>query len=148
MQLYTVYFICKLFCLFRVVPAPILRSANNCNYSNWYLSRRYCCLPLSWKSRNRFECAVGGSGGNCTHPQERKQLYLQQLVFVTPLLLSAGSDSSTKAADSNNYVTNTSCCRYSVCAPKDGCRYHPKQTEQFPDKINCVKLHFVGYILE
>jgi hypothetical protein len=29
------------------------------------------------------------SGGATTHHQERKQLYLQHLVFVTPLLLSA-----------------------------------------------------------
>jgi hypothetical protein len=29
------------------------------------------------------------SGGTVTHNQERKQLYLQHLVFVTPLLLSA-----------------------------------------------------------
>ena len=29
------------------------------------------------------------SGGTITHPQERKQLYLQRLVFVAPLLLSA-----------------------------------------------------------
>ena len=29
-------------------------------YSIWYLSHRYCYLPLSWKSWNRFECAVGG----------------------------------------------------------------------------------------
>jgi hypothetical protein len=28
-------------------------------------------------------------GGNSTHHQERIQLYLQYLVFVTPLLLSA-----------------------------------------------------------
>jgi len=35
-----------------------------------------------------------------------------------------------------------------VCAPDDGWRYHPKHVEQFPDKINCVTLHLVGYILE
>jgi len=35
-----------------------------------------------------------------------------------------------------------------VCAPEDGLRYHPKYVEQFPDKINCVTLHLVGYILE
>jgi len=35
-----------------------------------------------------------------------------------------------------------------VCAPDDGWRYHPKHVEQFPDKINCVMLHLVGYILE
>ena len=29
------------------------------------------------------------SGGTTTHHQERKQLYLQRLVFVTPLLLPA-----------------------------------------------------------
>jgi len=29
------------------------------------------------------------SGGTITHHRERKQLYLQHLVFVTPLLLSA-----------------------------------------------------------
>ena len=35
-----------------------------------------------------------------------------------------------------------------VCAPDDGWRSHPKHVEQFPDKINCVTLHLVGYILE
>jgi len=60
MQRYTVYFIWKLLYMFRVVPPPIIRSANNCIYSIWYLSHRYCYLPLSWKSWNRFECAVGG----------------------------------------------------------------------------------------
>jgi len=35
-----------------------------------------------------------------------------------------------------------------VCAPDDGWRYHPKHVEQFPDKIKCVTLHLVGYILE
>ena len=36
-----------------------------------------------------LETAVHVSGGTITHHQERKQLYLQHLVFVTPLLLSA-----------------------------------------------------------
>jgi hypothetical protein len=35
-----------------------------------------------------------------------------------------------------------------VCASDDGWWYHPKHLEQFPDKINCVTLHLVGYILE
>ena len=35
-----------------------------------------------------------------------------------------------------------------VCAPDDGWWYHPEHVEQFPDKINCVTLHLVGYILE
>ena len=80
MQRYTVYFIWKLLYMFRVEPSPIIRGVNNCIYSIWYLSRRYCYLPLSWKSWNWVECAVAG--------------------------------------------------------------------EQFPDKINCVMLHLVGYILE
>jgi hypothetical protein len=36
-----------------------------------------------------LETALHVSGGASTHHQERIQLYLQQLVFVTPLLLSA-----------------------------------------------------------
>jgi hypothetical protein len=46
--------------MFRVVLPPIIRSAYNSIYSIWYLSHRYCYLPLSWESWNRFECAVGG----------------------------------------------------------------------------------------
>ena len=76
-----------------------------------------------------LETALHVSGGTTTHHQERKQLYLQHLVFVTPLLLSAAIDTV-------------------VCAPHDGWWYHPKYVEQFPDKINCVTLHPVGYILE
>jgi hypothetical protein len=82
-----------------------------------------------------LETALHVSGGTSTHHQERIQLYLQHLVFVTLLLLSAaiswnwfecavggvhhpqhtqtGSNSSTIAADSSNGVTNTRCCRYS-----------------------------------
>jgi hypothetical protein len=36
-----------------------------------------------------LEIALHVSGGTFTHHQERIQLYLQHLVFVTPLLLSA-----------------------------------------------------------
>jgi hypothetical protein len=36
-----------------------------------------------------LETAIRVSGGTSTHDQERIQLYLQHLVFVTPLLLSA-----------------------------------------------------------
>jgi hypothetical protein len=76
-----------------------------------------------------LETALHVLGGTITHHQERKQLCLQHLVFVTPLLLSAtvveelvechpqhtqtSSNSSTIVADSDNSVTNTSCCRYS-----------------------------------
>jgi len=36
-----------------------------------------------------LETALHVSGGTTTHHQERKQLYLQHLVFVAPLLLPA-----------------------------------------------------------
>jgi hypothetical protein len=36
-----------------------------------------------------LETVLRVSGGTITHHQKRKQLYLQHLVFVTPLLLSA-----------------------------------------------------------
>jgi hypothetical protein len=38
-----------------------------------------------------LEIALHVSGGTITHYQQRKQLYLQHLVFVTPLLLPAAS---------------------------------------------------------
>ena len=68
MQRYTVYFIWKLLYMFRVVLPPIIRRANNCIYSIWYLSHCYCYLPL--------ETALHVSGGTTTHHQKRKQLYL------------------------------------------------------------------------
>ena len=77
MQCYTLYFIWKLLYMFRVVPPPIIRSANNCIYSIWYLSHLYCYLPLSWKSWNRFGCAVGG----VRHPQHT-QIYFDKEVYM------------------------------------------------------------------
>ena len=38
-----------------------------------------------------LETALHVSGGTSTHHQERKQLYLQHLLFVTPLLILAAS---------------------------------------------------------
>jgi hypothetical protein len=73
-----------------------------------------------------LETVLHVSGGTSTHHQERIQLYLQHLVFVTLLLLPAAiveehtqtsSNSSTIAADSSNGVTNTRCCRYSCMRP-------------------------------
>ena len=61
MQRYIVHFIWKLLYMFRVVPPPIIRGANNCIYSIWYLSHRYYYLPLSWKSWNWFEYAKARS---------------------------------------------------------------------------------------
>jgi len=100
-----------------------------------------------------LETALHVSGGTPTHHQERMQLYLQHLVFVTPLLLPAAiveelerSNSSTIAAGSSNGVTNTTCCRYSCMRSWWWVGYHPKHVEQFPDIKNCVMLHLVGYI--
>jgi len=47
--------------------------------------------PTNAKLHSLFylETALHVSGGTITHHKERKQLYLQHLVFVTPLLLSA-----------------------------------------------------------
>jgi hypothetical protein len=72
-----------------------------------------------------LETPLHVSGGTSTHYQERIQLYLQHLVFVTPLMLSVlwvayATHSTLKplptftiAADSSNGVTNTRRCRYS-----------------------------------
>ena len=54
-----------------------------------------------------LETALHVSGGTTTHHQERKQLYLQHLVFVTRLLLPAAI-----VEGSSNGVTSTK-CRYS-----------------------------------
>jgi hypothetical protein len=100
----------------------------NCIYSIWYLSHHYCYLPLSW-----FECAVGG----VRRPQHTQ----------------TGFNYSTKAADSSNGVTNTRCCRYSLCSPGDGWKYHPKHVEQFPDinklckVVSCWKYEYIGILL-
>jgi len=133
---YTVYFICKLLYMFRVVPPPIIMSTYNCIYSIWYLSHRYCCLYPSWGAHTTIysiwylshrycylhpssgaHTTVSTASGVChtvtatsthhqehiqlstasgichtvtatsTHHQEHIQLYLQHLVFVTPLML-------------------------------------------------------------
>ena len=107
MQRYTVYFIWKLLYMFRVVPPSIIRSANNCIYSIWYLLHRHCYLPLSWKSWNWFECAVG----DVRHPQHTE----------------TSSTSSTIAADSSNGVMQTpDAVDTVVCTSDDGWKYHPK----------------------
>jgi hypothetical protein len=80
-----------------------------------------------------LETALHVSGGTTNHHQERKQLYLQHLVFVRPLLLHAAIV----------HVVDTV-----VCSPDDVWWYHPKLVEQFPNKIKCVILHLVGLILE
>jgi len=55
MQLHTVYFICKLLYMFRVVSPPIIRSTNN-YLQHLALVNRCCYLSLSWRSWDWFAC--------------------------------------------------------------------------------------------
>jgi hypothetical protein len=53
---------------------------------------QYTCISNKMQRYTVYlylETALHVSGGTSTHNQERIQLYLQHLVFVTPLLLSA-----------------------------------------------------------
>jgi hypothetical protein len=55
-----------------------------------------CIVRISNKMQRHtiylyLETYLHVSGGTSTHHQERIQLYLQHLVFVTPLLLSAAN---------------------------------------------------------
>jgi hypothetical protein len=60
------------------------------------LPKIHNCIPIYYIQQDAtlhglfyLETALYVSGGTSAHHQERKQLYLQRLVFVTPLLLSA-----------------------------------------------------------
>jgi hypothetical protein len=107
-----------------------------------------------------LKTALRISGGTFTHHQKRKQLYLQHLVFVTPLLLSAAI---VEELEESNGVTNTRCYRYSCMRSwwwVVVVVYHPKHVDQFTHThththihiiyiyINCVTLHLFGYIFE
>jgi hypothetical protein len=55
------------------------------------------------------------------------------------------------AVYSNIYPTRCNVTQFILsgnCSTSYGCYHHPKHIEQIPDKINCVMLHLVGYILE
>jgi len=60
---------------------------------NFYEKNKYILIYIqqdaTLHSLFYLETAVHVSGGTTTHHQGCKQLYLQHLVFVTPLLLSA-----------------------------------------------------------
>jgi len=60
--------------MFRVVLPPIIRSAYNCIYSIWYLSHRYCYLPLSWKIPDAVDTVVSAPDvGWKYHPKHVEQ---------------------------------------------------------------------------
>jgi len=58
-------------------------------HGNNILIRVYIQQDATLHSSFYLETALHVSGGSITHHQERKQLYLQHLVFITPLMLSA-----------------------------------------------------------
>jgi hypothetical protein len=99
-----------------------------------------------------LKTALHVSSGTSTHHQERIQLYLQHLVFVTPLLLPAAIVKELELQSSSKRQVAVTVWQIPdavdtvVCASDDGWRYHSKHVEQFPDIINCVTLHVVGYI--
>ena len=78
-QVYTVSYIWKLLYMFRVLLPPIIRSAYNRIYRIRYLSHLYCYMPLSWRSWNWFECAVGGVR-HPLHTQVRHYFIFQEFI--------------------------------------------------------------------
>ena len=156
MQRYTVYFIWKLLYMFRVVPSPIIRSANNCIYSIWSHRCSICRYRgRVWTSSNSSMIAADSNNGyghnslfNRTYCIFHRNTYTYiinnncnfNLIFIYILSVNlAPSITVWQIPDAVDTV---------VCAPVDGWWYHPKHVEQFPDKINCVTLHLVRYILE
>jgi hypothetical protein len=108
MQHYTLYFIWKLLYIFRLVPSPIIRRANKCIYSIWYLSHRYCYLPLSLISTIAADINNGVTNTRCCR--------YSCLPVHHPQHTQTSSNSSTIAAGSSNGVTNTRYCKFS-CLP-------------------------------
>jgi hypothetical protein len=59
-----------------------------------------------------LETTLHVSGGTITHHQERKQLYLQHLLFVTPFLLSAAIVEELELVSSRPLELVIAICRY------------------------------------
>jgi len=76
---------------FKVRVFVILHTLKMCLVKQIILSNIliYIQQDATLQSLFYLETSLRVSGGAITHHQERKQLYLQHLVFVTPLLLSA-----------------------------------------------------------
>jgi len=139
MQRYTVYFIWKLLYMFPMVPPPIIRSANSCIYSIWYLSHRYCYLPLSWKNWNWFECAVGG-----VHPQRLRERIVTVVIinfveFIDGILFALSNIIWVKisAKYSNICPTRRNVTQFILsgnCSTCSGWYHHPSSRA----KNNCI----------
>jgi hypothetical protein len=88
-----------------------------------------------------LETAVHVLGGISTHHQERIQLYLRHLVFVTPLLLSVTIVEELEPVSTLPRYRQIAVTVWQipdavdtvVWAPDDGWKYHPKHVQQFPD---------------
>jgi len=78
-----------------------------------------------------LETALHVSRRTSTHHQERIQLYLQLLLFVTPLLLPAAIVEELELHYTVWQIPDA--VDTVVCAPDDGWRYLPKHVEQFSD---------------
>ena len=72
--------------MFKPMPKSPTSSSIFGSYSNILI---YTQQDATLHSLFYLETALHVSDGTTTHHQERKQLYLQHLVFVTPFLLSA-----------------------------------------------------------
>jgi hypothetical protein len=88
--IYSVLYLCKLLYIFQVVPLPITRSALTFMGPCIVIIFQYISSKMQRYTVYLYlETALHVSGGTSTHHQKRKQLYLQHLLFVTRLLLSA-----------------------------------------------------------
>jgi len=81
----------------RIVLLPLCYPNKLIIFFNFYGSAHHKNIPIyiqqnaTLHSLLYLETALHASGGTITHHYEGKQLYLQHLVFVTPLLLPAAN---------------------------------------------------------
>jgi hypothetical protein len=110
MPCYTFYFIWKLLYMFQVVAQPIIRSANNCIYSVWYLSQRYWYLLLQRQVEVTYMFVVAGS---CR--QSQTYIKPEAVITVFELVMMSGVSLETcwaikKHWNNKFYYTVVSCC--------------------------------------
>jgi hypothetical protein len=77
MQRYTVYFIWKLLYIFRVIPLPIIRSANNCICSIWYV-----CHPQHTPTRSSSSTTAADSSNCVTNTRSYRYSCLRSWLWV------------------------------------------------------------------
>jgi hypothetical protein len=91
MNCYFVVFVCNKHTTYIYIKRTVITNLTFNVY--WSVHRKniliYIQQDATLHSLFYLETALRVSGGTTIHHQERKQLYLQHLVFVTPLLLPA-----------------------------------------------------------